>query len=198
MALVGVTGGYATGKSFVSRSFAKLGAKLIDCDLLAREVVEPGTRGLRLVVDAFGDGVLGPDGSINREALGKTVFSDPQKRKTLESILHPIIISIAVQRAKKELVNNRDTLVVVEAALLFESGLSEKMEKNIAVICGEAEQISRGMARDKLPEKDVRARIEAQWTLGRKRELADFVIDNSGPRENTKKEVKRLFDEITG
>ncbi|VAX16356.1 Dephospho-CoA kinase [hydrothermal vent metagenome] len=196
MPLVGVTGGYATGKSFVSRSFSELGAKLIDCDQLAREVVKPGTEGLKLVVNAFGDDILGPNGSIDRSALGKIVFSDPEKRKTLESILHPIIIGIALQRAKRELAHDPGGLVVVEAALLFESGLFRKMEKNIAVVCGEAEQVSRGMARDKLPEDDVRARIEAQWPLDRKKELADFVIDNGGSKENTQREVKRLFDKI--
>ncbi|MGK7344821.1 MAG: dephospho-CoA kinase [Candidatus Nitrospinota bacterium M3_3B_026] len=193
MPLIGLTGGYATGKSSVCSMLVKMGAELIDCDLLAREVVAPGTDGLKKVAERFGEDVMNPDGTLNRRELADIIFTDAESRRGLEAILHPLIRELVFKRAKERLSRDPGAVVVVEAALLFESGLYEKMDKNIVVTCREDQQIERGMARDGLPKAEVIKRMNAQWPLSRKAELADFVIDNSGAVEKTKERVREIW-----
>lgn len=196
MPLIGLTGGYATGKSSVGSMLVRMGAELIDCDLLAREVVKPGTEGLEKVAERFGEGVMNQDGTLNRRAMADIIFNDAKSRRALEAILHPLIREMVFKRAKERLSRDPGAVVVVEAALLFESGLHENMGRNIVVTCREDQQIERGMARDGLPKAEVMKRMNAQWPLARKTQLADFVIDNSGAVEKTKARVREIWAEI--
>lgn len=193
MPLIGLTGGYASGKSLVSSVFAKLGGKIIDCDIIAREVVEPGTEGLFLVAEAFGKGVLSEDNSLNRGALADIVFSDIGRRHELEAILHPLIRKEVFRRSDEILRKKRSAMVVVEAPLLFEYGLYRLMSKNVLVTCLPSQQMERGMKRDSITVTETELRINAQWPFSRKEKLADAVIDNSGGEEETRDAAKKVW-----
>jgi len=197
MPVIGLTGGFAVGKSAVASMFVDLGAKLVDLDLIARQVVEPGAKGLDMVVKEFGERVLSKDGTLNRNALGDIVFNDPNRRLKLESILHPLIIDLALKKVDEITERAPDAVIIVDAALLFESGMDDKMDGSILVTCSEEKQIERGMKRNGLTADQVKRRVASQWTAGRKAKLADWVIDNSGSVENTRLQTTRIWDEIS-
>ncbi len=189
MPLIGLSGGFAAGKSLVSSIFERNGAHILDCDVYARDAVEPGSEGLKKVAKKFGSQVLNDDGSLNRGVLANVVFCDENLRKQLESILHPLIRHEIFRASDRIFSDNRDAVVIVDAALLFEGGLYKSMDCNIVVTCTEAQQVDRGMKRDGLSMEDVRKRISTQWPLSKKVELADYVIDNSGTIAKTGAEV---------
>lgn len=193
MPLIGVTGGFATGKSLVSSMFVKMGAHLLDCDELARKVVKPPSKGFLSVVETFGEGILAKDGTIDRKKLGKTVFNNADKRRKLETILHPLILEKLTFQAEEIISEDSNAVIVVEAALLFESGLFKRMDFKVTVTCDEAQQVKRAKKRDGISEGDTKAIINSQWALARKVDLADFVIDNSGGIEATRQQVETIF-----
>ncbi|MBI5815248.1 MAG: dephospho-CoA kinase [Nitrospinae bacterium] len=195
--MIGVTGGYASGKSLVAGALQAHGACLIDCDALAREVVAPGTPGLASTVEKFGKDILLTDGSLDRKKLGAIVFTDEGKRKLLESILHPIIRARVFELAAAELDKNPGSAIVVEAAVMFESGLSDAIGVKIVVTCPRETQIQRGMRRDWISRDDAVKRIAAQWPLEKKASLADYVIDNGGPAEATLAQVEEVWNKIS-
>ncbi len=195
MLKVGLTGGIATGKSTVARMFQEHGIPVVNSDLVAREVVEPGTEGHKLVVEAFGKEILNPDGSINRKRLGELVFSDPQKRKRLEEILHPLITRRMGQKLEA-LEKAGVPLVVVEVPLLFEKGLQRSMDFTVVVRAPEKVQIKRLMQREGLSKQQALKRIKSQMPLEDKVKMADFVIDNSGDLEATKKQVSHVIKHL--
>ena len=191
--LVGLTGSIATGKSTVSRMFAHLGARVIDADLLSREVVTPGQAAYARIVEEFGPQVVQEDGSLDRKALGAIVFADPTRRKRLEEITHPAI-GARQQRMLSVLDEEAfEGVVLWDAALLFESGGVAKMDRVVVVFADPETEVRRLMERDGLREADARARIASQMPIAEKAKLADYVIDNSGTREETERQVRTVY-----
>jgi len=191
--LVGLTGSIATGKSTVSRMFAHLGARVIDADLLAREVVMPGQAAYARIVEEFGPRVVQEDGSLDRKALGALVFSDAAKRKRLEEITHPAI-GLRQQRILSVLDEEAfEGVVIWDAALLFEGGGAATMDRVIVVYTDPETERRRLMERDSLSDADARARIASQMPIAEKAKLAHHVIDNSGAREETERQVRAVY-----
>jgi dephospho-CoA kinase len=177
-AVVGLTGGIASGKSTVARHFAELGVPSVDADLLAREVVAKGSPGLAAIVETFGEDVLLPDGNLDRKAMGQKVFSDPTARAQLNAITHPRIAALGAERVRA-LSEKGVPYVLYEAALIVENGLHRGMRALVVVSADAATQRARIMQRDLLSLAEAEARIQSQAPLERKLEVADFVIDNS-------------------
>ena len=189
--LVGLTGGLATGKSTVSAALRQLGCVVIDADVLAREVVEPGEPALADVVTEFGREVLGPDGVLDRKRLGTLVFGDPDKRRRLEAITHPRIRARFARRLEELTGQDFDGIVVFDAAVMIESGGYRDMDRLIVVVTDAETQHVRALQRDGNRE-DVERRIASQMPLADKARLADYVVDNSGDRAATLAEVQRV------
>jgi dephospho-CoA kinase len=196
--LVGLTGSIATGKSTVSRMFAHLGARVIDADLLAREVVMPGQPAYAGIVEEFGRQVVQEDGSLDRKALGAVVFADSAKRRRLEEITHPAIG--ARQRRILSVLDEEafEGVVIWDAALLFEGGGTAKMARVDVVYADPETERRRLMERDGLSDADARARIASQMPIAEKAKLADHVIDNSGTREETERQVRAVYGALLG
>ena len=193
--LFGLTGGLASGKSIVAAQFRARGVPVIDADQLAREVVLPGTDGLDALVAAFGRGILLDDGSLNRVALAEIVFADPEKRRILNGIVHPRIGVLTAARASA-LAARGEPLACYEAALLVENRLADVFRPLVVVRVPETIQIARAMSRDGATEEQARARIQAQMSLGEKVAVADYVIDNSGSREQLVRRADEVLDAI--
>jgi dephospho-CoA kinase len=191
----GLTGGFATGKSTVVARFRARGVPVVEADVLAREVVEPGSDGLARVVEAFGTEMLGADRALDRRRLAKRVFSDPSARERLESLLHPLIRALQKTRMA-EIAARGEALACYEAPLLVEVGLASELRPLVVVVADEATQIERAKQRDGLDEKAARARIAAQMPLAEKRALADYVIENEGSLEELVAETDRVLDAI--
>lgn len=192
MYLVGLTGGIASGKSYVASALAELGASTIDADQVAREVVVPGSTGLVQVVAAFGYEILLPSGELDRAQLGSIVFSDPDKRLELERILHPLIKARTTQ-----MINQQTSEVVVYAVpLLVEAEVDYPFDSIITVEAGVEHQVSRLMNSRSMAESDARARIQAQTSSVDREARADFVIDSSGTKEQTKKQVALVWQQL--
>ena len=176
--VVGLTGGIASGKSTVARRLAELGAAVVDADVLAREVVAPGSAGLAEVADAF-PCVLAPDGSLDRAALGRIVFADPAALRRLEAVTHPRIAALRARR-EVEAVAAGARVVVQDVPLLVEKGLADEVDLVLVVHAPEAERIAR-LVRDRaMTEADARARVAAQATDEQRRAVADLWLDNTG------------------
>jgi len=187
--VIGLTGGIASGKSVVLDEFRRMGAQVIDCDLISREVVRKGMPALIKIVKIFGNRILKRGKSLNRAALGRVVFSNSAKRKALEKIIHPEVKREVEKRLKKI----RRGVVVVDVPLLFEAKWHEVFDKTLVVWTSEKNQIFRLMRRDGFSRGESVQRIRAQMPLARKKRLADFVIDNSGRTAQTQAEAKKLF-----
>jgi len=190
--LVGLTGSIATGKSTVSRMFAHLGARVLDADLLAREVVMPGQPAYNKIVEEFGTQVVQEDGALDRKALGAIVFADPARRKRLEEITHPAI-GARQQRILSVLDEEAfEGIVIWDAALLFEGGGDAMMDRVVVVYADPETELARLIARDALPEADARARIASQMPIAEKAKRAHYVVDNSGDRADTERQVRTV------
>ncbi len=189
--IVGLTGGIGSGKSTVAGFFAELGVPIVDADRIAREVVEPGTEGLAEVVAAFGEQLLDGEGRLDRAALGRRVFDDPGARQRLESILHPRIGALSMQRLMA-LKQEGHPYALYEAALLVENGSHRMMGKLVVVAVDEATQLARVKARDGLDDDAVQARIASQLPLADKIAAADYVIRNDGSLEQTRARVEAV------
>jgi len=194
--LVGLTGSIATGKSTVSRMFAHLGARVLDADQLAREVVMPGQPAYLKIVEEFGPQVVQEDGTLDRKALGAIVFADPGKRKRLEEITHPAI-GLRQQRILSVLDEEAfEGIVIWDVALLFETGGVARMDRVVVVATDPDTELARLMARDSLPEDAARARIASQMPVAEKAKRAHYVIDNSGTRPDTERQVKAVYEAL--
>ena len=196
--LVGLTGGIATGKSTVSHMLRGLGAEIIDADLLAREVVEPGRPAWHEIVGEFGRDVVSPDGTLDRKKLGAIVFADPERRKRLEAITHPAIRAAVQARLDELAARGFAGIVFYDAAILIEALGHKDMERLVVVITDEATQAARLRGRDGTDDAQGRRRIASQMPLAEKAKLADHVIDNSGDREATAEQVRRVFAALMG
>jgi dephospho-CoA kinase len=190
--LVGLTGGIGAGKSAVAARLAELGAVVIDSDRLARDVVAPGTEGLAEVVAAFGPDVLGPDGALDRPALGRLVFADPVARERLEKIIHPRVRARAAQLVADA---PPGSVVVNDVPLLVESGLADTFDLVIVVRAGEATRIRRLAGDRGMSAEEARRRIAAQATDEQRRAVADVVIDNDGTLAELSAAVDRVWRE---
>ena len=191
--LVGLTGSISTGKSTVSAMFAHQGARVIDADLLSREVVMPGQPAYARILEEFGSHLVLEDGSLDRKALGAIVFADPARRKRLEEITHPAI-GLRQQRILSVLDEEAfEDVVIWDVALLFEGGGVAKMDRVVVVYADPETERRRLMERDGLSEADARARIASQMPIAEKAKLADHVIDNSGTREDTERQVRTVY-----
>ncbi|GII54046.1 dephospho-CoA kinase [Planotetraspora thailandica] len=177
MLKVGLTGGIGSGKSEVSKRLAAAGAVVIDADRIAREVVEPGTAGLAEIVEAFGDGILLPDGALDREKLGSIVFADPEKLKVLNGIVHP---KVGARVGELQDAAPQDAIVVYDVPLLAENNLAPLYDVVIVVDASDETRLERLRKFRDMPEAAARARIQAQASRADRLKIADIVIDNEG------------------
>lgn len=192
MYLVGLTGGIASGKSYVASLLGELGASTVDADEVAREVVVPGSTGLVQVVAAFGFEILLPSGELDRAKLGEIVFADPEKRIGLERILHPLIKARTTQLISEQ----PSDIVVYAVPLLVEANVDYPFDTIITVEAGVENQVLRLMASRQMSESDARARVLAQTTSAKRVERANFVIDSSGPKEQTRLQVIEVWKQL--
>ena len=190
--LVGLTGGIATGKSTVSAMFRALGCVIIDADVLAREVVEPGEPAWHDIVTEFGEEVLQPDRSLDRKKLGAIVFADPARRRLLEAMTHPRIRDRFARRLQELAEEGFAGIVFFDAAVIIESGNYRNMDRLVVVITDEVTQRGRLRGRDGIGEEEARRKIASQMPVAEKAKLADHVIDNAGDRAATEVQVRRV------
>jgi dephospho-CoA kinase len=194
--LVGLTGGIGTGKSTVSRMFRDLGCLIIDADILAREVVEPGEPAYAKIVAEFGRGVLDSEGRIDRKKLGAMVFASEAKRKRLEEFTHPEIRKRQAGILAELVAEGFEGIVVFDAALLVETGGARNMDRLVVVSADEATQRKRLMARDNISEQEAQRKIGSQMPLVEKVRQAHYVVDNSGTREETERRVREIHQAL--
>jgi dephospho-CoA kinase len=188
---IGLTGGIGSGKSTVSALLAARGAVIVDADRIAREVVEPGTPGLAAVAEAFGDGVLRPDGGLDRPALAAVVFADREARARLDAIVHPLVRARASELAAAA---PDDAVVVHDVPLLVETGKWEPYDLVLVVEADPGIRVARLVGRG-LTEADARARMAVQATDEQRRAVADRVLDNSGTPEALEAQLERFWTE---
>ncbi|MQS11749.1 dephospho-CoA kinase [Streptomyces kaniharaensis] len=190
MLKIGLTGGIGAGKSEVSRLFAAHGAVIVDSDVIAREVVAPGTAGLAAVVAEFGSRVLRPDGSLDRPALGTVVFGDPERLRALNAIVHPLV---RARSAELEAAAAPDAVVVHDVPLLAENGLGPLYDLVVVVDATDEARVERLVTLRGMTEEEARARMAAQATRAERLAIADIVIDNSGPLEELAPRVAEVW-----
>lgn len=196
MILVGLTGGIATGKSTVAGMFKRCGAVVIDADRLAREAVQPGKPAWREIVKAFGKTILNPDRTVNRPALGTTVFGHPAKLRRLEHMIHPRVAReqrrLTQQAAKK----NPRAVVIYDVPLLFEAGIDARVDTIIVVTADRETQIARLKKRNRLSRAEALRRIKSQMPLADKRRRADYTLSGTCPFPQLKKQVRLLYQSL--
>jgi dephospho-CoA kinase len=193
MLRAGLTGSIAVGKSFVAATLSELGCHVLDADRVARELVAPGTPGLRGIVQAFGKEVLTSDGELDRTRLGERVFADEQQRTLLNSILHPLIISAQDEQLSKWELVDPSGIGVIDAALLIESGSYRRLDKIMVVHCRPEIQLERLIERNHLSLEDAKRRIAAQMPQPEKMSFADFLIDSSDGFEAVRKQTEDVY-----
>jgi dephospho-CoA kinase len=193
---VGLTGGIGSGKSEVARRLAEHGAVLIDADVAARKVVEPGSPGLAQVAAAFGDEVLRPDGSLNRERLGEIVFGDPGLRAKLNAIVHPLVREWMQEAERAAVQANGDAVVVHDVPLLAESRGTAGFDAVIVVDVPPDLQLERLVSRRGMPAEQARARMAAQAGREQRLAVADIVIDNSGSLDDLDRRVAEVWADL--
>ena len=196
MLKVGLTGSIAVGKTFVLGVLRELGCYVIDADAVARQVVLPGSPGLKRVAGAFGEEVLKPDGSLDRAKLGAIVFNDAEKRQLLNSILHPFIIAEQDEQLHRWEAQDSQGIAVVDAALMIESGGYKRFDKLIVVHCRPEIQLERLMSREGLTREDAERRIKAQMSQKEKKRYADFLLDTSDGFESAQRQTQAVFQRL--
>ena len=193
MILVGLTGGIASGKSLVGRTFRQLGAHLIDADRIVHCLLERNEQAWKEVIDHFGQDILLPNQEIDRKKLGEIVFNDEEQRAWLNRCLHPKVFEAFLASVRNLRNRPPDTIVVLDAALLIETGYNNKMDYTVVVYANSEQQLERLMERDSLSKEQSLARIRSQMPLNEKRGHADYVIDNTGTREQTERQARDVF-----
>lgn len=191
-----LTGSIATGKSAVAKILAEMGAHIIDTDLIAREVVEPGRPALADIAEYFGREALNADGTLNREAVRGRIIRDPAMRERLNAITHPRINAIVMDRIGAYSRLNDGMPIIIDVPLLFESGWDRFFPGAILVYVPVPVQVERLMARDRLDRQTAELTVKAQMGIEDKKGRAQFVIDNSGSLLDTRKLVEKLFGEL--
>jgi dephospho-CoA kinase len=195
MLVVGLTGGIGSGKSEVAKRLSALGAVLIDADVIAREVVAPGTPGLQQVVDEFGESVLAPDGSLDRERMAVVVFADDDARRRLNAIVHPLVGAAMVQRTVRAGEHDPHAVVVNDVPLLAEGGLKDRYDVVVVVDVDSETQLRRLQQRGMTAE-DARSRIAVQATREQRLAMADIVIDNGGDLTALDEKVQEVWADL--
>jgi len=193
MILVGLTGGVATGKSTVAMMFKQCGAAVINADLLARQVVEPGKPAWRAIVKLFGKTVLNQDRSLDRQALGSIIFHKPKKRRQLERIIHPRVAREQARLTKAITRKDPNAVVIYEVPLLFEAGVDKRVDKIIVVTADRNIQIARLKKRNGLSRAEAIRRIRSQMPLAKKTQQADHLLNGTLPRPSLRRQVGQLF-----
>lgn len=196
MLKVGLTGSIAVGKTTVCGLFEEMGCHVLDADKTAREVVEPGTKGLKEIVDQFGEEVLQGDGSLDRAALGKIVFAAADRRELLNSIVHPLVIARQNEWLDGLEKADPDGIAIVDAALMIESGGYKRLNKLIVVWCNADIQLARLMERDGLSSDEAERRIAAQMPQEEKKKYADYLIDTSRGFEATRMQTESVLRQL--
>ena len=196
MQRIGLTGGIAAGKSVAARRFAELGAVVVDADELSRLVVQPGTSGYDEVVGAFGDEVVGPDGGLDRAALGRLVFADEDARRRLEAIVHPQVRRLAAEREAAAATANPAAVVVHDIPLLVETGQADSFGVVVVVAAPAALRVERLVRLRGLAPADATARVAAQASDDEREAAADVVLDGTGPEEQLRAQVDALWQRL--
>ena len=197
MLRVGLTGSIGVGKSFVGSVFVELGCRLLDADDTAREVVLPGTEGLKAIVNEFGPDVLQSDGALDRKALASIVFANEEKRQLLNAILHPRIIERQDEILHGWELDDPDGITIVDAALMIESGGYKRFDKLIVVHCRPEVQLERLMLRDGLSPHEAQERINSQMPQSEKQKYADYLIDTSDGFELTRQRSREVYNQLS-
>ena len=195
MKIIGLTGGIASGKNLVAEILERLGAVVIDADQLAREVVMPGTAPYDAIINKFGKEIVNTDGTINRKALGTIVFADSAARKHLEQITHPAIREPAANRLSEERQKGTE-IVYYMAPLLIEAGITSSVDEVWIVYADEKTQLERLMLRDGIGHNEALQKIAAQMPIDEKIKFGKIIIDNTGTREETERQVIGLWEEL--
>lgn len=196
MLRVGLTGNIACGKSSVARLFSKLGAHTLDADLIAHEVMAPGGAAHQRLVEVFGPEILGPDGHVDRPRLAGIVFSDETRRLELNAAVHPAVREELERRMRDFETRETRGIVIVDAALMIESGSYRLYRRIVVVRCDPAQQLARLRERSGVSDEEARARIAAQMPLEEKVKFADYVVDNSGSFAETRRQVAAVYDRL--
>ena len=193
MVVIGVTGGVGSGKSTVAKMFQDLGAQVLDADVLAHEVMEPHSLAWRRIVAAFGDGVVQEDQRINRKALARIVFADPEARRRLEGIIHPQVLRRLKQQLHQLKRRRATPAVVLDVPLLLEAGAQHLVDVLVVVTADAATARSRLQRKHGWSEEEIAQRMAAQWDLSAKAAMADYVLDNGNGLEQTRKQVRHIW-----
>lgn len=196
MLKVGLTGGYATGKSFVASELKRLGCCLISADKLGHQVLQPDGAAYLSTIETFGPEILAPDATIDRKKLGAIVFAAPASLEKLNAIVHPAVFQLEEKMFKDFAQESPNGITVLEAAILIETGRYRLLDCLILTTCSEETQITRGMARDHLTREKVLARLQNQMPFAEKQPLAKYVIDTEGPKPETASQVEQIFKEL--
>ena len=196
MVIAGLTGGIATGKSTVSRILQDLGARIVDADKIAREVVCCGRPAWKEIKKQFGDEILLKDGEIDREKLGRIVFYDDGKRIALERIIHPEVSRVMEDQVRDITIKDPSVVVILDVPLLIETGMDKGLNQVIVVYCSESIQIKRLMDRDRITQEDALARVCAQMPIKEKKLHATLLIDNSLSVDETRKQVEDAYRKL--
>ena len=188
---IGITGQYASGKGTVCSFFEELGAITIDTDIISREITLPGSPCFTALIDTFGSSFVKKDGTRDRRALGKFVFSDKELVTRLNNITHPFILKKTLEKASEN-----GKIYMINAPVLIEAGFHNYMDAVIVITCSNEQSVFRGINRDGLSEEEINQRLKNQISLNEKLIFADYVIDNSGTLENTRKQVVTIWNNL--
>jgi len=193
MLRVGLTGGLASGKSFVGQALADLGCHLIRADELGHAVLMPGGEAYQPVIEEFGPGILEAGGTIDRRKLAAEVFQRPERLEALNRLVHPPVIRREEELSQEYAARDRQGIVVVEAAILIETGHHKRFDRLVLAVCSLEQQIERAIQRDRLSREEALARLERQMPLAEKRKFADYVIDTGGLKQETLRQVEETY-----
>ena len=196
MLKIGLTGGIATGKSFVLSVLRELGCEVMDADQTAREVVEPGQPAFEEIFAHFGSEVVGADGRLDRPKLGAIVFNDPAQREKLNSIVHPKVFEAQARWMAEVEARNPQAVVIIDAALMIETGSYRRFDKVVVVYCEPELQLQRLMARNNMTQEEATARISSQMPSAEKLKFADFSINTSLGFEDTRLQTVALYEQL--
>ncbi len=194
--LVGVTGGMGSGKSTVSGMMSELGGHIIDADQICRRLVEPGKPAWKEIVECLGSEIVLPDETLDRKKIAQIIFNDAEKKKSLEEILHPKVFEEEQVEFEAISFKNPSSIVVLDAALLIESGNYRKVDKVVVVACSEEQAIKRIVARGRFTEDDARQRIRTQMPLDAKKAVADYILENNSSLESLNRSVEELYENL--
>lgn len=197
MLIVGLTGGIASGKSVASKILRELGTLVIDADEVSREVMVPHTKCWKKVIRYFGKEILREDLTIDRKELADLVFNNPEQLVKLNSVVHPEIMRLIEEKLEEIKEKDPQAMVVIDAALLVETGMYKSCDKLVVVFAREETQIKRLMARDGVSKDEAQRRVNSQLPLKEKVKLADFVIENEGALRETREEVEKVFKALS-